>query len=723
MTSPRIEEIIGSDAPQTDPANDAFGYAPFAQRIADAVCKTPSPQGLVMAIHGPWGSGKSSLLNFVKHNLNLLPHSEKPIVIDFNPWWFTNKEHLTSQFLMQFRSKLPHESEMLRKIGDAMADYAATIGSTIARTYGIPWLDKPIGFFLKFLKQKPKDVPALKVEISTALKNAGKRFVFIIDDIDRLAPDEIRELFKVIKALADFPNVIYLLSFDRKVVSEALLTSLGVDGEAYLEKIVQAPFSLPAVDRLRLRKKLFADLDLILNSAPLSHFDQTYWGNVYFDGLDQYVRMPRDIVRIINTLCVTYPAVAGEANPIDFIALEFLRLFESEVYVVIRDNRDMFAGYSDRGYSRSVEPEKAFHDSWLDQVPVPSRSGVKELVLRLFPKLQSVWSNVSYGSNWLADWRRELRVCCPEIFDVFFQFGVSADSLRRAELNELIAVAADSGKAISLLKAASSMIRPDGTTKAREFLDRLRDLKDEISPETATGLLLALFEIGDALLSPGDEGGGMLSVPNRWRMMWAVKHLFRRMPDETSRTDLLKQLIVQGQAICLAVETVGKIERYREKPEEHSDFPFAHVDEVALGELIAIVTDRLNMLDPPEILSIPEFIYVTHRWIAWAGSEAVAAKIAPILSSEELFPAFLEKYLTWGTGQGFDDRVAHRIPHLNPKYLEPIVDITALEPQVKQMLSRQDLTADQRTAGEQYLKSMERIKQGKDPDGYFSDDD
>lgn len=64
-----LHTSIGSDIPQTDPALDAYGYAPFAKRIAYAIQKTPSPQGLVMAIHGVWGSGESSLLNFVKHYL------------------------------------------------------------------------------------------------------------------------------------------------------------------------------------------------------------------------------------------------------------------------------------------------------------------------------------------------------------------------------------------------------------------------------------------------------------------------------------------------------------------------------------------------------------------------------------------------------------------------------------------------------------------------------
>lgn len=56
-----------SDAPEVDPARDAFHYAPFARTLASAIAKSPHPEGLTMAIHGAWGSGKTSLLNFVKH--------------------------------------------------------------------------------------------------------------------------------------------------------------------------------------------------------------------------------------------------------------------------------------------------------------------------------------------------------------------------------------------------------------------------------------------------------------------------------------------------------------------------------------------------------------------------------------------------------------------------------------------------------------------------------
>jgi predicted KAP-like P-loop ATPase len=710
---------LGSDAPKANPAHDAFGYAPFSKRIADAVQKTSSPYGLVMAVHGVWGSGKSTLLYFIKYYLMEFPEGERPIVIDFNPWWFRDREDLAAQFLALFRKKLVGESEDIRKIGDLLADYSGAIGKAISLSYGYPWLDKPIQFILKRFKRTSKDVPTLKAELSKLLGRTGQRFVFVIDDIDRLAPDEIRELFKVVKALADFPNVIYLLSFDRKVVADALNISLGVDGEAYIEKIVQVPFSLPAVDPIRLRQMLFQELDKILEAYPLKNFDQTYWSNVYFEGLDHYIKKPRDIVRVINSLSILYPAVVGEINPVDFIALEFLRVFEPEVHGLIWMNKGLFTGLNAASHQQDLGPEKAFHGAWLDKVPESRRSNVKNLVKRLFPRLESIWGNTFYSST--SNWRREMRVCTPEYFDVNFQFGVAPEALRRAELDELIIVAVRQPKAAAeILKTASLIKQPSGVTKAREYLERLRDLESEINPEAAIGLIKALFDEGDELLSPEDEQG-FTAIPNRWRLMWSINHLLERIPEDT-RSKLLLEAASTNKAIGLIVYIVSVIDSYLEKPDEHQDRALAKFGKEFAEKLHAVVLQRLNELDNQQLMAIPDLDNVIFNWMHWSSKEAVSSKIKSMMDDDSYLPLFLEKYLHFGTQSSWGDSVSRRIPRLNPKRLEDLTDIYTLESRVKVMLSRTDLTANQRIAGEQYLKNMDRIREGKDPDGLFHDD-
>ena len=332
---------LSADRPSTDPKDDLFGHAPFAKSLADSICRYPGGDGLVLALYGPWGSGKSTVLSYVGHYLDQLPEGERPAVVTFNPWWFSGQENLARAFLGQLQAVLPAKSEKFKKLGDLLGDFAEGIGGLIDLS-GVTGgaaakLGKLIGMATR---RKPKDVPALKAEICQILKEAGRRILVVIDDIDRLTPEETRQLFTVVKALADFPNVVYLLAFDREVAAQAIEQQGGLPGERYLEKIIQVPFELPPVDRVALRRALFERLDQVLGDTPEGLFDPSYWTNVFFDGIDPMIQVPRDVVRFTNTLSVTYPAVRGEVNPVDFIALEAIRVFLPDLYDVIRANPD-----------------------------------------------------------------------------------------------------------------------------------------------------------------------------------------------------------------------------------------------------------------------------------------------------------------------------------------------------------------------------------------------
>ena len=53
-------------------------------------------------------------------------------------------------------------------------------------------------------------------------------------------------IFQLIKANTDFPNVIFLLLFQKDIV-EKKLTDNTQSGENYLEKIIQIPFIIPQI--------------------------------------------------------------------------------------------------------------------------------------------------------------------------------------------------------------------------------------------------------------------------------------------------------------------------------------------------------------------------------------------------------------------------------------------------------------------------------------------
>lgn len=487
------------------PGDDRLGYTPFAKHLAESICRISARDGLVIAIYGPWGSGKTSLLNLVRYYLRQQSDPEELALVFFNPWWFSGHEDLTRRFFNQLQAHF--SARQIASLGDKVALYKPlrVFLSHAQKSERIPQLNKSFGLrklrshlanladlvsetpipyaswgktAAKFIREKTKDVTELKKAIADALASQGQRVLVIIDDIDRLTAEEIRQLFRVIKAVADFPNVIYLLAFDKQVAIKAIEQIQDIPGREYLEKIVQVPFELPLPDKTSLRRLLFEKLDMIIARTAQEQFDSTHWNNVYLDGIDHFIDTPRDIVRLTNTLSITYPAVQGEVNAVDFIAIEVLRVFCHLAYDMIRKNPDEFAGHSDSGTSlhqRDTELN-AFHEAWITQVLEVDREPVKKLLTRLFPKLQVCWgSRAHYGPDWESTWRKQLRVCSPEKIPIYFRLAVPEGGFSVAEMQAILASTSDAETFGRKLIEFANQQRPDNSTRVSAFLERLED--------------------------------------------------------------------------------------------------------------------------------------------------------------------------------------------------------------------------------------------------------
>jgi len=76
---------IFADNPLENPADDRLGYALFAKSLAEALCKFNDDEGLVFALFAPWGSGKTTCLNFIQYYIEAEQGDEKPLIVRFNP--------------------------------------------------------------------------------------------------------------------------------------------------------------------------------------------------------------------------------------------------------------------------------------------------------------------------------------------------------------------------------------------------------------------------------------------------------------------------------------------------------------------------------------------------------------------------------------------------------------------------------------------------------------
>jgi len=94
-------------------------------------------------------------------------------------------------------------------------------------------------------REARRSVPAEHDSAQTALADLDRRMVVIVDDIDRLEVSQVRDVVRLIKLVADFPNITYLLAYDGDRVARALATGDLAEGRAYLEKIVQVSTGSP----------------------------------------------------------------------------------------------------------------------------------------------------------------------------------------------------------------------------------------------------------------------------------------------------------------------------------------------------------------------------------------------------------------------------------------------------------------------------------------------
>ena len=211
--------IIGHD-PIERLADARLGRGDFAQLLAGALAGSPERRSMVVALYGGWGSGKTSVLNLCFEALGELPEEQQPLVVRFNPWWYSNTGELLAQFFEELGSALEEQAEdkgigALRGIKEKLLSYrkliapAGAVADLFVSGGALTTLARLLQAGAERTAQEQEataDVHDVRYEIEATLGKAERRVVIAIDDIDRLSASEVQDVFKVVKATADFPN-------------------------------------------------------------------------------------------------------------------------------------------------------------------------------------------------------------------------------------------------------------------------------------------------------------------------------------------------------------------------------------------------------------------------------------------------------------------------------------------------------------------------------------
>jgi hypothetical protein len=564
---PLISDIgLQSDGPKKQLQDDQLSVAPFIRRLVNPILSMPPGESFVVAIYGPWGYGKSTALNFMEEELfrASMPDVRRaataagekalpsPIIVRFTPWLYGDVETLLSSFFETLSAELNEEISSPKKrkrlanalsgIGEFVTPAAkVAVGlmvgpagvlvtpATEAVGGGIKGLAKTLdGGEVAFAKRKEE---AAKILVGLAEGPEPRRIVVMIDDLDRAAPAEIIAMLKLMKLIADLPNISYVVALDKERVTASVADTLKLKAsEDFLEKIIQVGVDLPPFGQNRLASMIVDGAQAILRDAGLTPdtlavewsgwrmlLDQSYIGSVR-----RLVRPPREVVRILNAyrFALLTAREQPEVHAVDLLLLCVLQVLRAGLYGSIRDHQDLLLGDELRGMLERVvgrdgeitatrtaraarlvamftsagvqidEEARAYIEAEPNERAI-KRGGIApelEIVMELFPACLEE----KVGDVQQVRARRECRISSPVHFQGYFRLDPPPGIVRRAEIEAMYALllsgSFDESGATAIIELVLKL-----SAEARESLERgLADMARNIDVESAPVLLESL---------------------------------------------------------------------------------------------------------------------------------------------------------------------------------------------------------------------------------------
>lgn len=746
-----MQHYLSADRPVSKLDEDRLDRSGYARAIARSISTWKGDESLVLALYGGWGDGKSSVLGMV---VDALRQDEAgcPLIVEFNPWEWAGQNQLAQVFFEEIGKQIaeegtarsaPHAQETgsrMRALGKYLsfgaslakvAKYAPVLARALNSVAGTPESQAQIEGTIAAVEPYADTVAQagsaaleeaakiseqgaeaggqsttkeslrnVKAALAADLKKLGKNVLVVLDDVDRLAADEIRLLFQLVKANSDFPNLIFLLAFQRDIVEAALEKTIGTgSGRDYLEKIVQVPLNLPEIQRPLLERFLSDRLGDLLKRRDLeSVFDWPRFKELWASGLSVYFQNLRDVLRFLGTFefqigVFTSPV---EFNAVDLFALETLRLFEANLYRQIVVSRPLLLPGDFTQIHYDVE-KLDLSKPWADAIsqvvnlgkPANPDAG-KALLEALFP-------TEFFACGWKAPERlrgiqREARVAHPSFFSRYFSLCVPQGDVSQVELMGL------KGAMGTPDDFKHRLVALDRSGLALAALDRLLAYAEAFNPESAEPFALALYDTADVLVGKYSEC--------LWTGLAAVscslvdEHL-AKVNSQAKRFSILKDVFEKTTGVylpaCQAKREWTRVEEFKKKdePRGFSRKDCAVLEDEQLNQLASICLKRFSEAAKSGVLKThPCLNEVLSLWWAWSrGSNEPKDYFRELSETDDGLLVLLERFL--GKRVGGESRFVDRLFDRGLSDFEPLADVNAFRQRVERAL-KGDLSPRQR---------------------------
>lgn len=347
--------MLYNDQPIGQDEEDKLNRKPFVDEIVELVDryteadeKKDNHDGLVIGLEGDWGSGKTSILNLLENRFK--NKNERYVVQRLDSWLAMDRMTLAAEFFKTlglaavdagtFLEGESYVKEKVLKLPKGILNFVKKFTLSLSILNGAFKVD-----FKQVLQGKT--LRKEKEEVGKSLSQSKRYIIYMIDDIDRLSNDEIAFAMQLVKNIADFPKVIYILAYDRAIISEALQRIDGRNGRDFMEKIVQVPIQMPMFSEQDLLNYFGKELRKIIPEKSYTENKAIYYTtagkvieNRIHKALLPYLRSIRDCNRVLNAFQVRYLICSSFCDADDLLCIVVLSIYEPELISYISDNPD-----------------------------------------------------------------------------------------------------------------------------------------------------------------------------------------------------------------------------------------------------------------------------------------------------------------------------------------------------------------------------------------------
>lgn len=249
------EKKLKANIPAKLKNEDLFNTKPKADTIKDFIKNYPRTfkDSRMIVLYGEWGSGKTSILNYLKEELN-----DSYETIFFEAWKYEKDGNLPlSLFDAICDANKDHDEKIKETINSCYKVLKAFTKSTKLK-FGVVSFDSKVIFDeiekneiesdkSLYIENKQFAENFLKIE-KKILKKSYKKLIVFVDDLDRCEPENVLDLLSAIKLFFSYgQDIIYFCAVDKEAVNKAVKIKYHdiIKSDEYLEKIFDISFNMP----------------------------------------------------------------------------------------------------------------------------------------------------------------------------------------------------------------------------------------------------------------------------------------------------------------------------------------------------------------------------------------------------------------------------------------------------------------------------------------------